>query len=63
MRIERIRPAVLRVTLHVSELSALIVAARLAVDDDPESLPEEARAQLRDVLASYDDARAGLAVQ
>lgn len=57
MRIERIRPAVLRVDLHAVELAALVAAARWAVEDDAGSgseLSDDARQQLRDVLAGYD---------
>jgi hypothetical protein len=45
---------VLRLTLHSYELAALIAAARLVAEKD--ELPEEALKQLRQVLASYDEA-------
>ena len=54
MQLERIRPSVLRLTLHAYELAALIAAARLVAEKD--ELPEEASEQLRQVLASYDEA-------
>jgi hypothetical protein len=48
---------VLRLTLHSYELAALIAAARLVAEKD--ELPEEAAEQLRQVLASYDEATRG----
>ena len=54
MQFERVRPSVLRLTLHAYELAALIAAARLVTEKD--ELPEEAAEQLRQVLASYDEA-------
>lgn len=55
MRIERVRPAVLQVTLHAAELSSLIAAARWVVEDTPGELPDDARDQLRQLLAGYDE--------
>ena len=54
MQIERVRPSVLRLTLHAYELAALIAAPRLVAEKD--ELSEEASEQLRQVLASYDEA-------
>ena len=54
MKVERVRPSVLRITLHVYELAALLAAARWAVERG--ELPEESVEQLRQVLASYDEA-------
>lgn len=55
MKIERVRPTVLRVTLHAYELSALVAAARSLVDGEEEGeLTSEAVDQLETVLASYD---------
>lgn len=56
MRIERVRPATLQVTLAAYELSALIAAARWVVEGSRGELAPEAREQLQDVLASYDAA-------
>ena len=57
MQLERVRPSVLRLTLHAYELAALIAAARLvAQKKGEEELPEAAAQQLRQVLASYDEA-------
>lgn len=54
MKVERLRPQVLRLTLHAYELSALIAAARWATEKgDP---PTGSVEQLRRVLASYDEA-------
>jgi hypothetical protein len=57
VQLERVRPTVLRLTLHAYELAALIAAARLVAEKD--ELPEEASEQLRQVLASYDEATRG----
>ncbi len=56
MKVERVRPAVLRLTLHAYELAALIAAARLVAQKGEDELPEAAAEQLRQVLASYDEA-------
>ncbi len=56
MHVERVRPSVLRLTLHAYELAALIAAARLVAQKGEEELPQEAAEQLRRVLASYDEA-------
>ena len=55
MKIERIRPTVLRVTAHAHELSALVAAARHVVDGEEGELTDEAADQLEQVLANYDD--------
>lgn len=54
MKLERARPTVFKVTLHAYELSALIAAARWAVEGAEGELSEEAREQLRQVVESYD---------
>lgn len=54
MIIERIRPTMLRVTLHAYEMSALVAAARWVVEGAAGELPEEARDQIQHVLKSYD---------
>ena len=54
MKVRRVRPQVLEVTLHVLELSTLVSAARWALDDAKGELPPEAREQLRRVLDDYD---------
>ena len=46
----------LRLTLHAYELAALIAAARLVAQKGEDELPEEAAQQLRQVIASYDEA-------
>jgi predicted DNA-binding transcriptional regulator YafY len=56
VQLERVRPSVLRLTLHAYELAALIAAARLVAQKGEEELPEAAAQQLRQVLASYDEA-------
>jgi hypothetical protein len=54
MELERLRPTVLRVTLHAYELAALTAAARYVVETAPQEVPEAARGQLRELLAEYD---------
>lgn len=56
MRIERLRPAVLRVTLHAYEMAALAAAARWVTDGAEGELEPQIRDQLEDVLAGYDEA-------
>lgn len=61
MRLERVRPTVLRVTLHPLELATLVSAARWVVSGARDPLPPDALDQLRQVLDSYDTAaRSGL---
>ena len=54
MQLERVRPSVLRLTLHAYELAALIAAARLVAQKGEEELPEEAAQQLRQAV-SFDN--------
>jgi hypothetical protein len=54
MHIERLRPHLLRIDLHALELSALVAAARWAMEGAKGELPEEARDQLGKVLRDYD---------
>lgn len=56
MRIERLRPAVLRVTLHAYEMASLAAAARWVTDGAEGELEPQIREQLEDVLAGYDEA-------
>ena len=56
MKVERVRPSVMRVTLHVYEMATLMAAARWAVEKGEEELPAESLEQLRQVLGSYDEA-------
>jgi len=54
MKLERLGPARLRVTLHAFELATLTAAARWAVEGGDGELAPEARTQLIEVLDSYD---------
>lgn len=54
MKVEQERQGVYRLTVHALELATLISAARWVEEGAGGQLPEEARAQLRDVLDSYD---------
>ena len=56
MQIERVRPTVLRVTLHAYEMAALTAAARWVADGAEGELSPEIRERLDDVLAGYDSA-------
>ncbi|HKC27303.1 MAG TPA: hypothetical protein VKB75_04770 [Jatrophihabitans sp.] len=56
MKVERVRPTVIQLTAHASELAALISAARWVAEGRPGQLPDEAVEQLRRVLADYDQA-------
>ena len=56
MQVERVRPTVLHITLHVYEMATLMAAARWAVEKGEEELPPESLEQLRLVLGSYDEA-------
>jgi hypothetical protein len=61
VKVEQARENVFRLTLTAAELSALVGAARMALDtllDDP-AAPAEAIALLERVLADYDRALAG----
>ena len=55
MTLEQLHPTRFRITLHAYELSALVAGARWAVEHG--DLPDDARAQLVDVLAEYDAER------
>ncbi|TME47925.1 MAG: hypothetical protein E6I33_06195 [Chloroflexi bacterium] len=54
MKLERLGPARLRVTLHAFELATLTAAARWAAEGGDGELAPDARKQLVDVLDSYD---------
>lgn len=55
MELDRVRPMVLRVTLHAYELAGLMAAARYVVESAPSEVPDAAREQLRGLLADYDE--------
>lgn len=61
MKIERLRPTVLRITMHVYETAALMSAARWIADGARGDVPDGMREHLQELVASYDDAmeRAG----
>jgi hypothetical protein len=56
VKVEQVRPTVIQLTAHASELAALISAARWVTEGCPGQLPGEAVDQLRRVLADYDQA-------
>ncbi|KOX17072.1 hypothetical protein ADL05_10960 [Nocardiopsis sp. NRRL B-16309] len=49
------QPTVIRATMHVREIAALMAAVRHLADGTPQEVPEEARRQLRSLLESYDE--------
>lgn len=54
MRIERVKPQLLRVELHPFELASLVSAARWVIEDHQGRPPAEALHQLEQVVANYD---------
>jgi len=54
VKLERIRPAVLRATFHAHELAALIAAVRYVAELAPADMPAESVTQLRQLLGDYD---------
>jgi hypothetical protein len=54
MKIERLKPTVLRITLHSYELAALISAVRWVIHGAKGELPEGAITQLKKILDNYD---------
>ena len=56
MKLERVSPGIMRMTLHVYELASLTAAARWAVEGGKSELAAEAREHLAAVLASYERA-------
>ena len=56
MKVERVRPSVLQITLHVYEMATLVAAARWAMEKGEDEMPPELLEQLRLILGSYDEA-------
>ncbi|MFJ6569974.1 hypothetical protein ACIQNU_21385 [Streptomyces sp. NPDC091292] len=54
MELERLRPTVVRVTLHPYELAALVSAARYVTETAPEDVPGDSLTQLATLLKDYD---------
>jgi hypothetical protein len=59
VRVDRIQPAVVRLTADAGEIAELISAARWVTQGCPGRLTGNAVNQLRRVLTNYDDAAAG----
>lgn len=57
MTIEKLKPTVLRITLHAYEIAALVSAARWVTEGAKGELPEEAVEQIQDVIQNYDAER------
>jgi hypothetical protein len=62
VKVERVRPSVLRITLHVYEMATLMAAARWTAENGQEELPAESLEQLRLVLGSYDEAMGSIEI-
>jgi hypothetical protein len=56
VKLERVSPGQVRITLHVYELASLTAAARWALEGGQGELAVEAHDQLTAVLASYERA-------
>jgi hypothetical protein len=54
VKLERVRPTVLRATFHAHELAALIAAVRYVTELAPPGMPAESVSQLRQLLGDYD---------
>lgn len=54
MKVERLRPTVLRITMHVYEVAALMSAARWIAGGAQGEVPEELRGQLGEIVDRYD---------
>ena len=54
MKLERVRPTVVRAAFHTHELAALIAAVRYAADLAPADMPAESLTLLRQLLGDYD---------
>ena len=54
MRLERVRPTVLRATFHAHELAAPIAAVRYVADLAPEDMSAESVRRLRQLPGDYD---------
>jgi hypothetical protein len=54
VKLERVRPTVLRATFHAHELAALIAAVRYVTELAPPEMPAESVSQLRQLLGDYD---------
>jgi hypothetical protein len=54
MRLERIRPTVLRMTVHSYELATIAATLRWMVETEPEDVPTESLQMVRKLLADYE---------
>jgi len=54
MRLERIRPTVLRMTVHSYELATIIATLRWMADEPPRDVPAESLQMVHHLLADYD---------
>lgn len=54
MKIERLSPTVLRITMHVYETAALMSAARWITGGARGEVPEALRVQLDEILVRYE---------
>ena len=61
MRLERVRPTVLRITVHSYELATIIATLRWMVEVKPEDVPAESVQMVRTLLTDYERELAHLA--
>jgi hypothetical protein len=54
MRLERIRPAVLRMTVHSYELATIMATLRWMAETKPQDVPAESLQHVTDLLADYE---------
>jgi hypothetical protein len=54
MRLEKLRPTVLRMTVHSYELATIIAALRWMVDKEPQDVPAESLQMVNNLLADYE---------
>ena len=54
MRLERLRPTVLRITVHSYELATIIATLRWMVEVKPEDVPAESVQIVRTLLTDYE---------
>jgi hypothetical protein len=62
VKVEQVRPSVLRITLHVYEMAPLVAAARWVAENAKEEMPAESLEQLHLVLDRYDEAMGNIEI-
>jgi hypothetical protein len=54
MRLEKMRPTVLRMTVHSYELATIIATLRWMVDKEPQDVPAESLQMVKNLLTDYE---------